>query len=1538
MPRLFISHSSTNNAEAIALRDWLQSEGWDDVFLDLDPSRGIATGERWERALNEAAKRCEAVIFLLSRAWLASKWCERELNLAHRLNKRLFGVLIEDMPVADIPAHLAGAWQSVRLDSGQDHTLFRVTIPITGDEAHVTFSAEGLARLRSGLNRAGLDPRFFAWPPEDDPKRPPYRGLLPLEAEDAGIFFGRESEVIDALDRLRGLNMTPPPRLLVILGASGAGKSSFLRAGLWPRLKRDDRSFQPLPVIRPQQGAITGDTGLVRCLEDAFRAQGAPQARASIRAAVEQGLDGLLPLLAELQCLATPPALGDKPEAPPTLVFSIDQGEELFRSEGATEAQAFLALLRDTLTQAAPSCMGVITIRSDSYEQLQTATVFETVPQHTFSLPHMAKGAYSEIIEGPARRLVDGSHALKIEPALTAALLADVESGGGKDALPLLAFTLERLHVEHGGDGALTLADYSALGRVKGSIEEAVERTLKAAAADPALPRERQALLALLRRGLIPWLAGIDPDTGSPRRRVARASEIPEEARPLIGHLVDAHLLATDIDRETGETTIEPSHEALLRQWGVLKGWLEEELGALTTLEGVKRAASEWEVNAKGEAWLAHRGGRLEEAERVAAREDLARILTAGERGYLASCRIAENVEAEREHQRQAAESAARELATTARRRMVGLMVAVLLVLVTAGAAFWAWQQQQFTEKLRRETQITESGLLANVANAEFDFGRNGNTLLLALEALPDPVVNVARPYVAEAELQLDRANRELTERLVFGHGGPVHTASFSPDGSRIVTATNNGTVRVWDAATGKELARLDHDGQIAAAAFSPDGLRIITATSNGTVRVWDVATGGELARLDHDGQITAAAFSPDGLRIVIAFDKTALVWDAATGKELARLIHKDTVRSAVFNLDGTHIITASGDMTGLHFDFQQIKQEVLRLEDQEIAASRDSCKVASHSKIEVRAWDVPTGKELTRFSLKGGASSSAFSSDKQRIVTEGEDNTVRVWDTATGKELSHFIQDKNSFESVLVRFSPDGKRIVIASDGHQYSVGDAGDNSEESPYRARVGGGLVSRLRRVMSLFANARGATVLVGDVTTGRELARLKENGRISAVAFNPDGTRIVTASDDKTARVWDAATGKELARVEHDGSVRTAAFSPDGSRIVTASNDKTARVWDVATGKAPAWFQHDATVWAVAFSPDGTRIVTTSSDKTARVWDAATGKELARLGHGDKVLTAAFNPDGARIVTGSEDKNARVWDAATGEELARLRHNDMVWAAAFSPDGARIVTASGDKTARVWDAATGKVLARFGHYDKVFAASFSTDGTRIVTASEDKNARVWDAATGIEFARLGHDDKVFAASFCPDDARIVTASEDKTARVWDTVTGEELAKLRHDDMVWAAAFSPDGARIVTASSDKTARVWDTATGKELARLNHEGEVTAAAFSLDTSAGYYRIVTASGHSAYIWRVEHSTDNLVQIAKHRVPRCLTQAQRKHYFLPAAPPIWCITGAGLEAKKDPTRWRPKWPYQSPAWRDWLVARQRGEYLPMPRE
>jgi formylglycine-generating enzyme required for sulfatase activity len=695
MSRIFLSHSSANNAEAVALRDWLSDAGWDDIFLDTDPQRGIAAGELWERALNQAANRCEAVLFLVSRAWLNSSWCLKEFNLAHRLNKRLFGVLIEDLAIADLPVNLTTTWQMVRLAAGHDHVMLRATMPVTGEETHVTFSAEGLARLKTGLQRAGLDPRFFAWPPQHDPNRPPYRGLLPLEAEDAGIFFGRDAPLVEAFDRLRGLRQAAPPRLLVILGASGAGKSSFLRAGLLPRLARDDRNFVPLPALRPQRAAINGETGLVRSLETALQATGRAWPRAEIRAAVEAGAPGIRPLLAELAAGTLVSQLADEPrELPPTFVLPIDQGEELFLTEGAAEADRLLVLIRDLLADDGPAVLTLITMRSDSYERLQSAKTLEDVAQATFSLRPMPRGAYQSVIEGPPARLRDTTRPLVIEPALTQALLADIETGGGRDALPLLAFILERLFLEYGGRGRLTLADYDALGRIKGSIEMAVERALTAADADSKIPRDRAARLLLLRRGLIPWLAGIDPETGSPRRRVARLSEIPAEARPLIDQLKEQRLLATDVAQDSGEVTIEPAHEALLRQWGLLQGWLAEDSALLAVLEGVKHASRDWSVNNQEAAWLTHATDRLAAAERLTARPDLAANLEPTDRNYLAACRTAEAY-------------------AKRGKRLVQAVIYVLLIGIIVGLV--GWINQSTIKAQWRWYTITRRFMVANV-------------------------------------------------------------------------------------------------------------------------------------------------------------------------------------------------------------------------------------------------------------------------------------------------------------------------------------------------------------------------------------------------------------------------------------------------------------------------------------------------------------------------------------------------------------------------------------------------------------------------------------------------------------------------------------------------------------------------------------------------------------------------------------------------------------------------------------------------------
>jgi WD40 repeat protein/serine/threonine protein kinase len=364
------------------------------------------------------------------------------------------------------------------------------------------------------------------------------------------------------------------------------------------------------------------------------------------------------------------------------------------------------------------------------------------------------------------------------------------------------------------------------------------------------------------------------------------------------------------------------------------------------------------------------------------------------------------------------------------------------------------------------------------------------------------------------------------------------------------------------------------------------------------------------------------------------------------------------------------------------------------------------------------------------------------------------------------------------------------------------------------------------------------------------------------RLYSARYSPDGTHIVTASTDKSARVWDASTGVLLVSMTgHSDRLFDAAYSPDGATIVTASADKTARIWDAQTGALSGSLQgHTGRVTSARFSPDGKRILTASWDKSARIWDAASGKQIAVLtGHTDVLYSASYSADGSRIVTASQDKTARLWDARSGAWKRTLSgHSDYVTCASFSPDGKRIATASGDKTARIWDADSGALLAVLsGHSEVVYSAAFSPDGRYVVTASWDHTARIWDASSGKQLAVLsGHRLTLASATYSPDGAHIVTASEDRTARVWDARVAAQLTLLAgHGNVVNSAAYSSDGAHIVTSSDDRTARVWDASTGALLITLaGHTGAVDSAVFSHDG----YRILTASqDKTARLWDV---------------------------------------------------------------------------------
>jgi WD40 repeat protein len=425
---------------------------------------------------------------------------------------------------------------------------------------------------------------------------------------------------------------------------------------------------------------------------------------------------------------------------------------------------------------------------------------------------------------------------------------------------------------------------------------------------------------------------------------------------------------------------------------------------------------------------------------------------------------------------------------------------------------------------------------------------------------------------------------------------------------------------------------------------------------------------------------------------------------------------------------------------------------------------------------------------------------------------------------------------DIENVDHVLIRQAARSGNLAILNALLEYGIGSSVTNELMMDIIDTTNNEVISERLRQFHLQENGQIQHVSPEEQPVCELLLTLEgHTSTINSAEFSPDGSKIVTKSEDRTAKVWDAETGGDLRTLHHTGLVTSARFSPDGSKIVTASYDKTTKVWDANIGGDPLLTLegHTSSVPFAQFSPDGSKIVTASYDRTAKVWDANTGDPLLTLeGHIDDVTSAQFSPDGSKIVMASwEEDTTKVWDANTGVELLTLEgHTSAVNSARFSPDGSKIVTASRDKTAKVWDAETGgdPLLTLQGHTNLLLSAHFSRDGSKIVTSSYDRTAKVWDANIGGDplLTLEGHTGWVKSARFSRDGSKIVTASWDNTAKVWDAYTGEELHTfIGHTDTVTSAQFSPDGSKIVTASNDKTANVWSCIPVSPEQRLRRE-----------------------------------------------------------------------------------------------------------------
>jgi WD40 repeat protein len=1084
MARVFISHSSRDGASARWLADWLITQGFEAPFLDFDKHSGIPPGADWERTLYREIASCQALLIVQSPDWNASRWCFAEFTQARSLGKPIL--------------QLVGAPQ---LTSG---AAAEPQPPICGDLQQLDLSADlnpALATLAEALTRLALHDRGgFPW----DPVRPPYPGLLSFDQEDAAIYFGRDQEISDLIERLQALRVQGGGRLLLLLGASGSGKSSLLRAGLLPRLARSGRQWLPLRPFRPQRAPCAA---LAQTLASALGEAGDPeQLERELRAA-----DGDGRLNAALSNLTA--ALRRHARAPEaTVLISVDQAEELFTLVEPEEAELFFRLISASV-QASESMQVLLTLRSDFLGRIQAAGGLSS-PLLEVSLPPLPAERIADIIRGPAR--VAG---LKVEDAFVQAAIHDATVA---DAMPLLAFALRQIQ-EHGGDDrVLTLADYRSLGDPVAQLsplENAVRRAADGviALSQPS-PGEREAL----RDAFVPALVRIN-DQNDYSRRPARWSSLPPLALPLLERLVSARLLTVS-DRD-GERWLEVAHEALLRKWPLLRHWLDEAREMLLGCQQLEADLEQWQ-QAPADQKTAHllSGHKLLRAHswlstrRAQFSPELTTFIEASQAHYLRQKQL--------------------------RRRSQHLVITglSLLALVASGA----WLRGELEARRAFEAQ-TRQYLSAHYNLLESDPIQSLMYGLAAMARLRSQL-DAAVPLAISLNGAVQRNG--LQTAWASGHD-EVWSLAKTPDGS-LISGGRDGLLQIWSTGGVRQGQPL-----LSGHAMGVRGLVALsdrewwTAGDEGLLQRWlDGKPQGEAVKTGH-GQLHTLAQSVDGQLISGGSDGMLRRWDRRSGRSLGppQPSGHNEVWSLAVLPNGDWI---SGGREGSLRWWHQGKPSGRTLASGQGAVSAvlampDGGFFTGGDDGRLRHWDREGNPLATVHS--GHSSIMALLQHRGTVLSGGSErlsrgtvNMVRGWNPrAMGSRLA---AHSGQIESLSLVELCQGDLISGASDGalHHWRQG------------RRLGQPLATPHRRVYALGLLPSGDLVSGGDDGT---LQVWRQGRAVASLATGQGGiTSLVTLANGS---LWSGG---------RDGSIRYLNPSAPGQRRSPMIQSRHGAVWVLA----------------------------------------------------------------------------------------------------------------------------------------------------------------------------------------------------------------------------------------------------------------------------------------------------------------------------------------------------------------------------------
>lgn len=1253
MARIFISYSTSDPEPAAKIKVWLEDHGFEAPFIDVE----IAPGADWERDLYHQLERSLGVVLMVTPNWLASKWCFAEFTQARALGKPIFPII---ETAAEGPL-IAPEIQHLNLIRDREG---------------------GLERLLGELERIRLDTQGgFPFPPG----RSPFPGLRSFDEDDAAIYFGRDEEIRRLRELLRARRSQGGSQLVLILGSSGSGKSSLMRAGILPRIKREPDQWILVGPFRPldrpvEQLAISLTTAL-------DRSKSFDEVRALLDAEDRQGID----ILARDLRLHV-----GQPNA--FVLIAIDQGEELFSLANAEERRLFLTILTQIGAGNQPA-LALMTYRSDFLGLLQSDSALKS-DFHDFKVNPLPPARIPEIIRGPAK-VAD----LEVDDRL---VLRATQDASDKAALPLLAFALSELYERHGTTDKLILDQYLALGdaaRGLNPLENAVRET-----ADRTIDKDAlsQGELIALRDAFIPALVRVDAN-GEYVRKSASWSELPPAAAPLLERLLGARLLtATERD---GERVIEVSHEALLRDWPTLRGWLDEEREFLLGKEQLRRDLSDWRDApsdrraqallvglklSRARVWLAEQPDKLTEEEQLFIQESI-----------------------------EAADREARQRAAM-RRALVWVSLGAAVLLAIA-AVFYAnqWKiAQAERDKARAALFAVQS---QNALRAKRIYDAAG----LAHRAMATHSSPATRSAMIQSLLNIPPA---LSKRGSFS-SDDLWRAAWPPLPEPLLVATRKGQVVSLDRGTLDVTAApafaASDTKPILALSESPEGSIVLVRESGQAEYVAGGGREGEGKRRIRLGEwiIAADVLADQGLIVFLAEN------------ELRSTIARCKLTSGVVELESCELADGPDgsvsairiDPTGQTIAFGTDDGSVFLYKTD---AESEPLVIQVRGRVLSLAWDATGGRWLAAGTLGGGAGSVAvIDPTTGRLAGEAstgigvrglawnEDSTaiagtcgdrrrgVCVWSrTETGLTLSdELFGHRDAVQSIVWA---DGPLISMGLDGNVLKWVPGRQSPVFRSVDAPKPGTKLTDIdvaKKGQRLAVGTADGQVLVLDLEA-RSPATILRTGfpeRIAAVAWDRSARYIATSDDSGRISVWELDDPLPAQDFEVSGErIEAIAWDPEEDRIFASLRDGRIASIYIDTGKVSySNASHERGAAGLTISADGAFLVTSDTFGELIRWSTDGLEEIDRLPSSMDVVGEAVSrgglaltSDSRRLAVVGNDGRVLIYDVEASTIAGILETGaSALQDVEYSADDSLIAVLTIDDTIIVWATASNEQYA-------------------------------------------------------------------------------------------------------------------------------------------------------------------------------------------------------------------------------------------------